>query len=411
MKTKIGANVPRVTSVPMLRWTAVCMSSHDVVTSMLVCVVCWQPLLDVDHTSARLNLLTPRYVNQKGVALPTSSAVTRRAKRENLQQKQILVPELCDVHPFPASLWRKAVCLPAMLYRVNCLLIAEQLRHCIAVEAHIGSADGKLTETDSCPALRFGCCDISQTKQEEVLAADPGDQLSTAECEPADALLQTLQEIDINKDSAEGAAAMWSSGNCDECVNCCENLSDDRCCCHCINAVCRNSGATSYTGTCNCSQLVNSKCAERGSAASTNVNGLVSSACSNCAGSECCCSGVDKIVLDAGTSVGGCSGVGVLEECDEVTLQCCSFSLDADTSSSGGPSPCDVIQALTMSNANDFFNLERLETIGDSFLKFAISIYLYCMYPGIHEGKLSYLRSIQVDHCFVMSHTYKISCR
>ena len=76
-----------------------------------------QPLLDVDHTSARLNLLTPRYMNQKGVALPTSSAETRRQKRENLQQKQILVPELCDVHPFPASLWRKAVCIPAIFYR------------------------------------------------------------------------------------------------------------------------------------------------------------------------------------------------------------------------------------------------------------------------------------------------------
>ena len=28
-----------------------------------------QPLLDVDHTSARLNLLTPRYMNQKGIGL------------------------------------------------------------------------------------------------------------------------------------------------------------------------------------------------------------------------------------------------------------------------------------------------------------------------------------------------------
>ena len=49
-----------------------------------------------------------------------------------------------------------------------------------------------------------------------------------------------------------------------------------------------------------------------------------------------------------------------------------------------------------MSNANDFFSLERLETIGDSFLKYAITVYLYCCYPGIHEGKLSYLRSKQV---------------
>ena len=97
-----------------------------------------QPLLDVDHTSARLNLLTPRYMNQKGVALPTSSAETRRARRENLQQKQILVPELCDVHPFPASLWRKAVCLPAIFYRMNCLLIADEIRMMIAQGAHIG---------------------------------------------------------------------------------------------------------------------------------------------------------------------------------------------------------------------------------------------------------------------------------
>lgn len=71
-----------------------------------------QPLLDVDHTSARLNFLTPRYVNRKGVALPTSSEETKRAKRENLEQKQILVPELCTIHPFSASLWRAAVCLP-----------------------------------------------------------------------------------------------------------------------------------------------------------------------------------------------------------------------------------------------------------------------------------------------------------
>jgi len=34
-----------------------------------------------------------------------------------------------------------------------------------------------------------------------------------------------------------------------------------------------------------------------------------------------------------------------------------------------GPSPAMVLQALTMSNASDGINLERLETVGDSFLK------------------------------------------
>jgi hypothetical protein len=50
-----------------------------------------------------------------------------------------------------------------------------------------------------------------------------------------------------------------------------------------------------------------------------------------------------------------------------------------------------------MSNANDGINLERLETIGDSFLKYAITTYLYCTYDNIHEGKLSHLRSKQVS--------------
>ncbi|GBP03975.1 Endoribonuclease Dcr-1, partial [Eumeta japonica] len=60
-----------------------------------------------------------------------------------------------------------------------------------------------------------------------------------------------------------------------------------------------------------------------------------------------------------------------------------------------GPSPSVILQALTMSNANDGINLERLETIGDSFLKFAITAYLYCAHPTVHEGKLSHMRSKQ----------------
>ena len=41
---------------------------------------------------------------------------------------------------------------------------------------------------------------------------------------------------------------------------------------------------------------------------------------------------------------------------------------------------------------------ERLETIGDSFLKYAVTSYLYCTCPTIHEGKLSHLRSKQVSN-------------
>ncbi len=63
-----------------------------------------------------------------------------------------------------------------------------------------------------------------------------------------------------------------------------------------------------------------------------------------------------------------------------------------------GPGPALILQALTLSNAADGFDLERLETVGDSFLKQAITVYLYLTYPNVHEGKLSYLRSKQVSN-------------
>ena len=42
------------------------------------------------------------------------------------------VPELCDIHPFPPSLFQQAFYLPSILYRLNGLLIADEVRETIA---------------------------------------------------------------------------------------------------------------------------------------------------------------------------------------------------------------------------------------------------------------------------------------
>lgn len=94
-------------------------------------------------------------MNRKGVALPTSSEETKRARRENLEQKQILVPELCTLHPFPASLWRKAVCLPCILYRINALLLADQIRREVAFSIALGREDLSPCENLSVCAYSF----------------------------------------------------------------------------------------------------------------------------------------------------------------------------------------------------------------------------------------------------------------
>lgn len=48
-----------------------------------------------------------------------------------------------------------------------------------------------------------------------------------------------------------------------------------------------------------------------------------------------------------------------------------------------------VLQALTTKGSGDAFDLERLEMLGDAFLKQAVSIHLYCSYQNNHEGKLT----------------------
>lgn len=88
----------------------------------------------------------------------------------------------------------------------------------------------------------------------------------------------------------------------------------------------------------------------------------------------------------------------ICEVSTSIENDCFSFDRQPNLVDHPGPSPSIVLQALTMSNANDGINLERLETIGDSFLKYAITTYLYCTYENVHEGKLSHLRSRQVSN-------------
>lgn len=93
-------------------------------------------------------------MNHKGKVLPVTSLEKKRAKYETLTNRQILVPELCDVHPIPASLWRKAVCIPSVLYRVSSVLLAEELRLKIYRESNIG--EPKLPLGRNWPDLDFG---------------------------------------------------------------------------------------------------------------------------------------------------------------------------------------------------------------------------------------------------------------
>lgn len=75
------------------------------------------------------------------------------------------------------------------------------------------------------------------------------------------------------------------------------------------------------------------------------------------------------------------------------------FNDDERVGNQNGPSPGQILQALTTAGANAGFDLERLEVIGDSFLKLATSIRVYCESPShFHEGKMTHLRMFQVSN-------------
>ena len=62
------------------------------------------------------------------------------------------------------------------------------------------------------------------------------------------------------------------------------------------------------------------------------------------------------------------------------------------------PDSALVLQALTTTRSADAFNLERLEMLGDAFLKLAVSLHLYCTYHDKDEGKLTQRKKRQISN-------------
>ena len=57
-----------------------------------------------------------------------------------------------------------------------------------------------------------------------------------------------------------------------------------------------------------------------------------------------------------------------------------------------------LLEALTAPSANTGYSYERLETLGDGFLKAGVGLYLYMSHPEKHEGQLSYTRHLIVSN-------------
>ncbi|KAK4422330.1 Endoribonuclease Dicer3a [Sesamum alatum] len=68
-----------------------------------------------------------------------------------------------------------------------------------------------------------------------------------------------------------------------------------------------------------------------------------------------------------------------------------------------------ILEALTTLRCNETFSMERLELLGDSVLKYAVSCHLFLKYPKKHEGQLSSHRSRIVSNSAL--HKFGTNCK
>lgn len=57
-----------------------------------------------------------------------------------------------------------------------------------------------------------------------------------------------------------------------------------------------------------------------------------------------------------------------------------------------------ILEALTTERCSEHFSLERLEVLGDAFLKFAVARYLFLKHGALDEGQLTKKRSNIVNN-------------
>ncbi|GFR13484.1 endoribonuclease Dicer [Trichonephila clavata] len=219
-----------------------------------------QPLIETVQLGG-LHMWKPIYLSVKETFDEKSTLSKSKQKRKNF--REYLVPELTIIHPFPSDFFFKVMCLPTILFRLNGLLLAEEIRQSVALEAHVGTI--KLPENTSWKPFH----------------------LETSDKELTDYLFQTgeLNEKHDNK------------------IIPCDIIKDFK---------------------------------------SNKIN---------------------------------------------------SFEVKIDLKTHIGPSPSLILQALTSKSTGDEFDLERLEIIGDSFLKYAMSVKVYIKYFNFDEGRLTRLRS------------------
>nr|XP_023020794.1 endoribonuclease Dicer-like [Leptinotarsa decemlineata] len=283
------------------------------------------PLLTVRGLTGRMNFLKPR--GHEG-----------KRKREQLHEgsTERLLTELVVRQDFPAALWIQASLLPSVIFRIDSLLQAEELRCTIIKEAFIGDLAHNNAVLQADKNLRdYRAFAYDEEEHPDVALADNvvSGAPETKTHFNRDRSMKTLEEMYPWKDSDEP------------------------------------------------------KDVEKDLSATI--------------------SDVERFEAFVGTRVRNDDRVNQEKPLQQKEMRLQRKRIEEfshppirllEASSGRSPDLAEVYKALTTAHVNDFVNLERLETLGDSFLKLTASVYISQRFPLYDEGRATDLKGRLVSN-------------
>ena len=391
-------------------------------------------MLDVDHISSRLNFLLPRYQNIKGQNLSVPGKESKRSQKS----KVFVVPELCSIHPLPGYLWRQLFVLPAVLYRVESLLVAEEFRSFVARALGKGAVDwpndvplprltlgemvgeevicqtNSLAEDLRTPEMGTNKPTLRHTKLTDEEIGCPADCIADNLRDEPSSSVGTDKPIVLDSTELVGEEIVSQTADSGAQKSTDKPPKTER----------ENTTALQHTQL--SEVLANVRICEEEELNMTVIEEKRPSQQQNSDNDTSTASRCDLMTESKTSALAASSEVHLSEpkvdisesehvcvteehgspssvDHSEVNSEASNITIWTDPLLSRlyqtcGPSSTLILRALTTCAAGDVFSLERLEMLGDSFVKYAVSSSVFFRHQHENEGKLSFIRGLKVSN-------------
>ncbi|KHJ45163.1 RNase3 domain protein [Trichuris suis] len=334
-----------------------------------------QPLLCGDYVRPRYDMIRRRVKGDSCEAVMIGSDPAAHAYAGSM-----FVPELVYVHPLSWPMWFQLTCLPTVLHRLRCLAVADELRTTIQKGAF--PSDG-----------------VQLAEDQEALPID-------SNWYRANGYATGNKRKHVANESCDGAASEPNVGLLVQF----EGMNESY-----FNNVCgsKQTDATTTTATVSSSackeldeeQLFFHQPVMPTGAAVENIR-MEGTFLNNAIPASFVHTGRSNFVLRGQTESAEIEQLtnGNIAEATADVLSNSSASVVASffkeftTKRRLQPELREILLALTCSGANDLFDMENAETLGDSFLKYAVADCMFKMHPDKQPGQLSDLRRKEISN-------------